>query len=50
MAAAPLVSQPPTLLSKVEHGLSFTAKAVTVAQAAYKLGRILAPMARAAIL
>ena len=43
-----LASQPPSLLSKVEHGLSFTAKAVTVAQVAYKVGRVLAPIARAA--
>ncbi len=51
MATAPLLgaSLPqPSIMNKIEHGLSFTAKAITVGHAALKLGRILAPLARAA--
>ncbi len=45
MAASLLAVEGPSVIRKIETGLTWTAKAATVAQAAYKLGRTLAPYA-----
>ena len=54
MALAPMTSEQPSaavnIMSKVEHGMDFTAKALTVGHALYRAGRFIAPFARAAFL
>ncbi len=49
MATSHLAAEGPSVISKIATGLNWTAKAATVAQAAYKLGRTLAPYASRAL-